>query len=110
MIFLEHESDEIAPVAAAILANVLRAWRTGAAARLVVAGHADRSHGAEESMAISRRRAWRVYDWLVDAGVPPEAIIVHYYGEDRPLVETQDGVREPQNRRVEIAFEPAAPR
>ncbi len=61
-------------------------------------------------MALSRRRAWRVHDWLVDAGVPDAAITVRYYGEDRPLVETEDGVREPQNRRVEIALEPAGPR
>jgi flagellar motor protein MotB len=36
------------------------------------------------------------------------AIVVHCYGEDRLLAETGDRVREPQNRRVEIAFEPAA--
>jgi OOP family OmpA-OmpF porin len=108
MFFYDYGSDEIAPDAAAILANVMLAWRTGGAARLVVAGHADRAHSDEESMAISRRRAWRVYDWLVDAGVPPEAIVVRYHGEDRPLVGTEDGVREPQNRRVEIALEPAA--
>lgn len=107
MIFHDYDSDEIAPQAAAILARVLAAWRTGAAARLVVAGHADSAHGDEDSMALSRRRAWRVHDWLVDAGVPPAAIVVHYYGEDRLLVETEDGVREPQNRRVEIALEPA---
>ena len=27
------------------------------------------------------------------------------FGEERPLVPTEDGVREVQNRRVEIAFE-----
>lgn len=107
LFFYDYDSDEIAPQAAQVLANVMLAWRTGATARLVVAGHADRAHSADESLALSRRRAWRVYDWLVDAGVPPEAIVVRYYGEDRLLVETEDGVREPQNRRVEISFEPA---
>jgi outer membrane protein OmpA-like peptidoglycan-associated protein len=111
MIFHDYDSDEIAPHAAAILANVLTAWRTGAAARILVAGHADRAHSDEESLAISRRRAWRVHDWLVDAGVPGAAIVVRYYGEDNLLVGTEDGVREPQNRRVEIALEaaPTAP-
>jgi outer membrane protein OmpA-like peptidoglycan-associated protein len=108
LFFYDYDSDEIAPDAAQVLANVMLAWRTGGGARLVVAGHADRAHSAADSMDISRRRAWRVYDWLIDAGVPPEAIAVHYYGEDRPLVETEDGVREPQNRRVEISFEAAA--
>jgi OOP family OmpA-OmpF porin len=107
MLFHDYDSDEIGAHAAAILANVLAAWRTGGAARIVVAGHTDRAHSAEESMALSRRRAWRVHDWLVEAGVPAAAITVRYHGEDRPLVETEDGVREPQNRRVEIVLEPA---
>lgn len=104
LIFHDYESDEIAPDGAAILANVLIAWRTGGAARIVVAGHADTDHSAEESMAISRRRAWRVHDWLVDHGVPDAAIVVRYYGEENLLVGTEDGVREPQNRRVEISL------
>ena len=110
MIFHDYDSDEVSPQAAAILANVLAGWRTGAVARLIVAGHADRAHSDEDSRAISRRRAWRVHDWLVEAGVPAASIAVRYHGEDRLLVETEDGVREPQNRRVEIALEPAAPR
>ncbi|MEA3048644.1 MAG: OmpA-OmpF porin, family, partial [Sphingomonadales bacterium] len=30
------------------------------------------------------------------------------FGESRPLVETADGVREPQNRRVEITYGPGS--
>jgi len=29
---------------------------------------------------------------------------LEWYGESRPRVPTEDGVREPQNRRVEIVF------
>ena len=32
------------------------------------------------------------------------AITVQAFGESRPLVPTADGVREPQNRRVEIVL------
>lgn len=107
LLFYDFESDEIGPQSAAILARLLAAWRAGGAVRLHISGHADTGHSAEESMAISRRRAWRVHDWLVDAGVPVEALVVTYHGEERLLVETADGVREPQNRRVEILFEEA---
>ena len=34
----------------------------------------------------------------------PEALNVEWFGEQRPRVPTEDGVREPQNRRVEIVF------
>jgi outer membrane protein OmpA-like peptidoglycan-associated protein len=35
-------------------------------------------------------------------GVPKAEISIHGYGETRLLVQTGPGVREPQNRRVEI--------
>jgi Cu-Zn family superoxide dismutase len=37
-------------------------------------------------------------------GVPAAAIAVSAFGESRPIVPTEDGVREAQNRRVEISF------
>jgi outer membrane protein OmpA-like peptidoglycan-associated protein len=39
---------------------------------------------------------------LVRDGVPRDEIAVMGYGEANPLVPTAKGVREPQNRRVEI--------
>jgi OmpA-OmpF porin, OOP family len=107
MIFFDFDSAEINPQAAAVLARVIAAQRAGRAPRIVVDGHADTAHSAADSEAISRRRAWGVYDHFVIAGVPGAAISVHYYGEERLLVGTEDGVREPQNRRVEIRIAPA---
>jgi len=48
------------------------------------------------------RRAQVVANELVRNGVPRQAISVQGFGEARPLVQTADGAREPQNRRVEI--------
>jgi len=41
---------------------------------------------------------------LVADGVADNLIIVRGVGESDPLVPTADGVREPQNRRVEIVL------
>jgi len=38
-------------------------------------------------------------------GVPANAIVIIGKGESQPLVPTADGVREPQNRRVEIVLQ-----
>ena len=46
--------------------------------------------------------------YLAGKGVPDAAMSTEAFGESRPLVETADGVREPQNRRVEITFGPGA--
>jgi hypothetical protein len=49
-------------------------------------------------MALSLRRANAVKDALVRDGVPAPAILVIGKSETRPLVQTADGVREPQRR------------
>jgi hypothetical protein len=48
-----------------------------------------------------------VKNQLVTEGVPAQAINVIGRGESNLLVQTGDGVREPQNRRVEIVIDGA---
>ena len=69
-----------------------------------MAGHADRSGSAQYNQRLSQRRADVVAAELVRNGVNRSDIGVSAYGESRPLVPTADGVREPQNRRVEIVL------
>jgi outer membrane protein OmpA-like peptidoglycan-associated protein len=56
-------------------------------------------------MALSLRRANTVKNALVREGVAAEAITVIGRGEEQLLGATADGVREPQNRRVEIVIQ-----
>ena len=74
-------------------------------ARITATGQADRSGPDDYNMALSLRRAHAVKDALVRDGVPPTVISVLGKGETQPLVQTADGVREPQNRRVEIVLQ-----
>jgi outer membrane protein OmpA-like peptidoglycan-associated protein len=70
-----------------------------------VTGHADRAGPDSYNMALSMRRADAVKAVLVREGVPANQIAVVARGESQPLVPTADGVREPQNRRVEIVLQ-----
>jgi OOP family OmpA-OmpF porin len=67
-----------------------------------VAGHADKSGTAAYNQGLSLRRANNVAAELVRLGVPRTAISISAFGDTKPLVPTAAGVREPQNRRVEI--------
>lgn len=71
-------------------------WR-----ELTVVGHADKSGSNSYNMKLSQERANNVADMLRPA-VPGATVTVEYRGEEEPRVPTEDGVREPQNRRVEI--------
>ena len=75
---------------------------------MTIDGHSDRSGADASNLASSRRRAGTVRDYLVERGVPGSAMSVRAYGETWPIIATADGVREVQNRRVEIRWAGAA--
>lgn len=68
---------------------------------LTVVGHADKSGGNSYNLGLSEQRASNVADMLRPA-VPGAGVSVEFKGEEEPRVPTEDGVRELQNRRVEI--------
>ena len=103
-LFYEYGVDELGEHNRRLLANLMELRRAGHANFFFVEGYSDTADTDQRSVDVSRRRAWKVHDYLVESGVPSEAITVRYYGEECPLVETVDGVREPQNRRVQIWF------
>jgi len=72
--------------------------------RIDVNGNTDTSGTAQYNMGLSERRARVVAAELVRDGVPQNAIDMHAYGDTHLLVPTGPGVREPQNRRVEIVY------
>ncbi len=70
--------------------------------RLEVNGYTDLSGTAAYNQKLSVRRAKAVQGELIRDGVPASEIAIQGFGESNPLVPTAKGVREPQNRRVEI--------
>jgi len=72
--------------------------------RIEVNGYTDTSGTPQYNMGLSIRRATAVKAELIKDGVPAAAIATQGFGETHLLVPTGDGVREPQNRRVEIVI------
>jgi len=70
--------------------------------RLEVNGYTDTSGTPRYNQGLSVRRAQAVAAELVRDGVPRQAISSQGLGDTHLLVPTGPGVREPQNRRVEI--------
>lgn len=108
MVFFDWDKDDITPQAAAILDNAASAYQTCGQAQVMIAGHADRSGSDQYNVGLSQRRAANVRSYLAGRGIPDGVMTTEAFGESRPLVETADGVREPQNRRVEITYGPGS--
>jgi OOP family OmpA-OmpF porin len=102
LVFFDWDRADLTTRAKEIIAEAANASRTVQTTRIEVQGHADRSGSDAYNMRLSRRRADNVAAELVRRGVARNIITIQAFGESRPLVPTADGVREPQNRRVEI--------
>jgi len=104
LVFFDWDRDTLTDRARQIIADAAAASRRLQSTRIEVSGHADRSGSPQYNQALSLRRANNVAAELVRLGVPRNEIVIQAFGETRPLVPTADGVREPQNRRVEIVL------
>jgi outer membrane protein OmpA-like peptidoglycan-associated protein len=104
LVFFDWDRDTLTDRARQIIADAAAASRRVQSTRIEVSGHADRSGSPQYNQGLSLRRANNVAAELVRLGVPRNEIVIQAFGESRPLVPTADGVREPQNRRVEIVL------
>ncbi|MEO6579989.1 MAG: OmpA family protein [Sphingomicrobium sp.] len=104
-IFFDWGKGELTTDATAILDGVAAKY-LAAPGPLLIDGHSDRSGPAGPNLASSRKRAEIARDYLAAHGIPASAMRVRAYGEAAPIIATEDGVREVQNRRVEIRFAP----
>lgn len=105
ILFFDWGKPDIRSDDRALLDEVANRYRAQPTAHLTIAGHTDRSGGLSFNRTAGLKRALTVQAELERRGVPRNAMSTVSFGEDRPLVPTEDGVREVQNRRVVIAFE-----
>jgi outer membrane protein OmpA-like peptidoglycan-associated protein len=68
-----------------------------------ISGYSDSSGSEASNMRVSERRAKKVYDSLVKAGVPADMMTYEGYGESNPVAD--NGTKEGRliNRRVEVS-------
>ena len=102
MAFFDYDSAKLTSSAVDIIKNLLKDSSKSRYASFKLVGHSDRSGSVAYNVNLSKRRTIAVKNKLVELGVDSSNIDVKWEGEASPLVPTEDGMREPQNRRVEI--------
>lgn len=104
IVFFGHNKANLTPEALDVIRQAAAAAKQFGSASISVVGHADRSGSDAYNQKLSLRRGGAVKGALVSEGIGEGSITVSGKGESDPLVQTADGVREPQNRRVHISL------
>lgn len=108
IVFFNWDESDITPDAATILDNAVSAYANCGSASVMLAGHTDTSGTPAYNIGLAERRNASVRDYLSARGVPDGRITSQAFGESQLRVPTADGVRELQNRRVEITYGPGS--
>lgn len=108
IVFFDWNKSDVTPEAASILDNAISNYADCSNTKVVIAGYTDRSGSASYNVGLSQRRADTVRSYMGGKGIPDAAISAQGFGESNPRVPTADGVRELQNRRVEITYGPGS--
>ena len=105
IVFFEFDSAVIAGSAQPTLDSVVSNASACQWNSIAVEGHTDLSGSDAYNRGLSERRAQAVADALAARGLSRSSLTVSGVGETQPRVPTADGVREAQNRRVEITLD-----
>jgi outer membrane protein OmpA-like peptidoglycan-associated protein len=104
LVFFDWDKYNITPEGMQVIQLAANQYKSGGSVRLQVTGYTDLSGSPGYNQRLSERRANAVAGALERLGVPRSDMTVAGRGMSDPRVPTPVGVREPQNRRVEIVF------
>jgi outer membrane protein OmpA-like peptidoglycan-associated protein len=99
--FLEGK-DELTPESRVELDRIFAELKRRPLPDIAVIGHTDTVGGLAYNDQLSRARADRLREMLVDLGIPADRIEAAGRGKRELLVPTEENISEPRNRRVEI--------
>jgi len=104
IVFFDFDKAVLTPEARQVLDQAAQYAKANGKATIDVTGYTDLSGTVAYNQRLSERRAHVVAEYLEGKGIPKRAIAEAGRGKSNPRVPTADGVREPQNRRVEITM------
>jgi iron complex outermembrane receptor protein len=104
LVFFDFNKSDLTPQATEIVDQAAKNAGPAKVTQLTVTGHTDTVGSDAYNMRLSRRRAESVAVQLEKDGIPSSEIEIVAKGKRDLLVPTADGVREPQNRRVQIVY------
>ena len=85
-----------------VLTEVAKLLTDNADLKLRVEGHTDNQGKSKENLALSKKRAQAVKDWLVKKGVEAARLTTEGFGDQKPVGDNKTDEGKAKNRRVEL--------
>lgn len=101
-ILFDSGKDTIKAESEPLLREVLGLLKGTPALRLSIDGHTDNVGNAAANLALSKRRAESVRQWLVGQGVTAGRLVAQGFGDTRPVADNRSEDGRARNRRVEL--------
>jgi iron complex outermembrane receptor protein len=105
LVFFDFNKSDLTAQAVQVVNQAAANAGPAKVTQLTVTGHTDTVGSDAYNMRLSRRRAESVAAQLEKDGIASSEIQIVAKGKRDLLVPTADGVREPQNRRVQIVYD-----
>lgn len=102
IVFFGFNKYNLTSEALRVISEAVVAAKDTGSATVLITGHTDTVGSNTYNMRLSMRRSNAVKSEMVRQGIPASAISSNGKGETELLVQTADGVKEPQNRRATI--------
>lgn len=102
IVFFGFDRCDITPEADKVLSEASDTAKAEGSAKVQIVGHTDTSGSPAYNQRLSECRSNAAKTNMVGKGIPEGAITTSGKGEAELMVQTGDGVKEPQNRRATI--------
>lgn len=103
-VYFDHDKDILKEKFEAYLEHMARIVNSHSDLRIKIIGHTDSNGEDAYNIDLSERRAQRVRQFLMDAKVPADKIVIEYRGERDPATSNATSHGKALNRRVDFEF------
>ena len=104
-IFFDVDSDVLLDVSKFELSRVIKLMRENSSMIVEISGHTDSTASEAYNIDLSKRRAKRVVNYLIDNGINNKRLSAKGYGESQPIAANSTEEGRSKNRRVEFRIQ-----
>jgi len=103
-VYFDHDKDELKTEFDSYLKDIVRVIESHTDLRIKIIGHTDSNGTDEYNIALSRRRADKIKQFLIDNGLREDRIVIEFRGETDPRMSNSSAIGKQLNRRVDFEF------